>query len=63
VPDDVTFDPPDDDLVQALLTAQDPVLTMLDERLAHREGPPLRAGDRAAKWIDGGSRPQTPQPR
>jgi len=39
VPDDVTFDPPDDDLVQALLTAQDPILTMLDDRFAHREGP------------------------
>jgi hypothetical protein len=39
VPHDVTFDPPDHDLVQALLAAQDPVLTKLDERLAQWEGP------------------------
>jgi hypothetical protein len=44
VPDDVAFDPPDDALVQELLVAQDPVLTMLDERFARWEGPPLRAG-------------------
>ena len=54
VPHDVTFDPPDDDLVQALLTTQDPVLTMLDDRFAQWEGPPLRAGDRAANGIHGG---------
>ena len=53
VPDDVTFDPPDDDLVQALLTAQDPVLTALDDRFAQRESRPLRAGDQAANRIHG----------
>jgi hypothetical protein len=35
VPDDVTFEPPDDDLVQELLTTQDPVVTFIDERFAH----------------------------
>jgi hypothetical protein len=37
VPDDVTFDPPDDDLVQELLATQDPVVTLLDERFAHNQ--------------------------
>jgi len=46
VPDDVTFDPPHDDLVQALLTAQDPILTRLDDPLRPPGRPPLRAGDR-----------------
>jgi hypothetical protein len=34
VPDDVTFDRPDDDLVQELLATQDPVVTFIDERFA-----------------------------
>jgi hypothetical protein len=62
VPHDVDFDPPDDDLVQALLAAQDPFLTKLDERFAQWE-PPLRAGDPTTKWTNGGRSPQTPQPR
>jgi hypothetical protein len=32
--DEFDFDPPDDDLVQALVTAQGPVFDMLDSRLA-----------------------------
>jgi hypothetical protein len=35
VPDDVTFEPPDDNLVQELLTTRDPVVTSIDERFAH----------------------------
>jgi hypothetical protein len=38
VPDDVTFDPPDDDLVQALLTAQGPIFAKLDRRVAQGGG-------------------------
>jgi hypothetical protein len=38
VPDNITFDPPDDDLVQALLTTEDSVFTMLDRCFAHYEG-------------------------
>jgi hypothetical protein len=53
VPDDVPFDPPDDAVVQELLVAQDPVLTMLDERFARWEGAPLRAGYGTTTAIDG----------
>jgi hypothetical protein len=37
VPDDITFAPPDDDLVQALLACQDPVLAMIDRQFADCE--------------------------
>jgi hypothetical protein len=37
VPDDITFAPPDPEVVQELLTSQDPVIAFIEERFANSE--------------------------